>query len=162
MTVSNGGAVNIVGAGAALFVGDNYDASGLGATGTLTIQSGGVVTVDHGSDSTKSSTVQIGNHQFGNGTLTVTGANSKLVSLGVRNQIMVGDYGTGVLNILAGGEVQSQRMFVGTNDTATGMVLVSGAGSKLTLMSPNVFDSGDRRRPPVGWPSRRWHDDRGE
>ena len=53
MTVSNGGAVSIVGAGAALFVGDNYGASGPGATGTLTIQSGGVVTVDHGSDFTK-------------------------------------------------------------------------------------------------------------
>ena len=151
MTVSNGAAVNILGAGAALFVGDNYGASGPGATGTLTIQSGGVVTVNHGSDFTDLPAVQIGNQQFGNGTLTVTGANSKLVSLGAKNQIMVGDYGTGVLNILAGGEVQGQRMFVGTNDTATGMVLVSGAGSKLTLASPNVFDPAiDAARLSVG------------
>ena len=120
LTVSAAAHVDLTGARAFLSVGDGYNALVPGATGVLSIQSGGVVTVNHGTDasSTGYTTIDIGTQVLGAGTINVTGAGSKLISAGSEDYILVGDSGKGTLNVLAGGEVQGQLMFVGLNDTA--------------------------------------------
>ena len=141
MTVRNNATLSMTGAQAELLVGNGQELLAVGPTGVMNIQSGGVVTVDHGTHpSAGYATIQIGANEFGTGTLNITGANSKLISRGNHDEILVGNHGKGTLNVLAGGQVEGQRMFVGTNDTATGTVVVDGAASKITLVSPGVFD----------------------
>ncbi len=145
MTVRNNATLSMTGARAELLIGNGEELLAAGPTGVMNIQSGGVVTVDHGIDPTAGfATVQLGANQFGTGTLNITGANSKLISLGNRDEILVGNYGKGTLSVTAGGAVEGQTMFVGTNETATGTVIVDGATSKITLASPGVYDANHR------------------
>ena len=142
LTVRNGGAVNLVGDLATLLVSDGSDV-GLGAPtallpqSELIIQTGGVVTVNDtglGFD-----TVTVGNQQFSNGAIRISGAGSKLVSIGTNDEFVIGNYGIGLLTIATGGEVIGRRMFAGYHAGSTGTVQISGAGSKLTLASSDAY-----------------------
>ena len=146
------GAVNVSGAGSqwnlsTLFVGQR-------GNGTLTISGGGQV-ITSGALVSGSTTQNsfIGNISGASGTVTVSGAGSKLDTA---NQLIIGNgfrgtegnFGatTGVLNILSGGLVRSSASTVGNNaenlasspPTARGVgtVNVSGAGSKWDISGP--------------------------
>ena len=123
----------MTGARAHLFVGDGYGATGPGGTGTLIIQSGGDVTVTNTDLINERGAINIGTQQFGNGTVTVTGAGSTLTAAGTDPHINVGNYGTGVLNVQAGGTVVSLFMSVGNNNGSYGLLNITGAGSKVVL-----------------------------
>ena len=100
---------------ASLFVGDAY-------TGCLTISNGG--TVNSGSG-------YLGNQTSGNGTATVTGANSfwNLNS----NSLTVGDSGNGTLTIANGGNVSSSFGDIAAASGSNGTVTVTGANSTWNL-----------------------------
>ncbi|MEJ5127470.1 IPTL-CTERM sorting domain-containing protein [Comamonas sp. MYb21] len=51
-------------------------------------------------------------------------------------QVIVGDSGTGALNILSGGQLASQGGNIGQQAGSTGTVVLDGAGSSWTLTSP--------------------------
>jgi T5SS/PEP-CTERM-associated repeat protein len=152
LTVSNAATVNVSGANAQIHVGDGYGAVAPGAVGTLNIQSGSVITVDHGTDASAGfATIIVGQQEFGTGIVNITGTGSKLVSLGHKNEIVIGDRGIGTFNVLLDADVEGQRMFVGANQGATGTVLIDGMGSSLTLSGPNIFNGAiDRPDLSVG------------
>ena len=133
MTVQNNAAVTLTGAQAHLLVGDGNGLAGPGGTGTLIIRSGGDVTVTNTDLINQSGAIDIGNNQFGNGTVTVTGAGSTLTAAGTDPSINVGNYGTGVLNVQAGGTVVSLFMAVGNQNGSHGTLNITGAGSKVVL-----------------------------
>ena len=133
MIVENNAAVTLTGARAHLFVGDGYGATGPGGTGTLIIQSGGDVTVTNTDLTNENGAINIGTRPFGNGMITVTGAGSTLTAAGTDPHIGVGNYGTGVLNVQAGGTVAALFMTVGNHDGSNGLLNITGAGSKVVL-----------------------------
>ena len=96
---------------------------GYSGTGTLNIENGGAVNVSWLSD--------IGSKSGSTGTVTVTGANSKLT---FDDDFAVGQNGTGTLNILAGGEVSNKVGIIG-GGTGEGTVTIDGPGSKWTSSS---------------------------
>ncbi len=104
-------------------------------TGTLTISGGSQVSTQImivASDSTTST---------GNGTVTVTGANSKLTVTqdnGVNSTFDVGRFGTGRLDVLAGGVVEVKAMTISGGTNGNGTVLISGTGSRLVATRIDV------------------------
>ena len=108
-------------------------ATGPGGTGTLIIQSGGDVTITNTDLINERGAINIGTNQFGNGTVTVTGAGSTLTAAGTDPNVNVGNYGHGVLNVEDGGTVVSLFMSVGNNNGSYGLLNISGAGSKVVL-----------------------------
>lgn len=98
------------------------------ATGSLLIQSGGSVTNQY---------TRIGNTSTGFGTVTVTGSGSILTSsISSTNSngiIFVGLDGKGTLNVVSGGDVATEEMYLGYNPGATGTLTVDGAGSSVTV-----------------------------
>ncbi|MFN0194178.1 MAG: beta strand repeat-containing protein [Aestuariivirga sp.] len=145
MTLSNGAVANITGDRAEVFVGDAYGVGAPGETGTLNIASGAVMTINHGTSSYYHNALQIGNQQFGNGTVTVSGAGSKIVTLGNNDRIAVGNRGTGVLNVLSGGEINGQKVSIGNDKGSTGTLLADGLNTKIVLTSGAVFDPAQER-----------------
>ena len=143
LTVRNAGAVNVTGDNAQLIVsmaGSNYGPppSSILPQSELIIQTGSVVTVDQ--QGYGANTITIGDHEFSNGAIRITGAGSKLVSEGVRDEIVVGRAGTGLLTIGSGGAVDSQRMFLGYHAGSAGTVQITGVGSNLTLTGDAAYD----------------------
>ena len=146
------GAVNVSGTGSqwnlsTLFVGNR-------GNGTLAISGGGQVTTSGAlvpGITTQNSV--IGNFSGASGTVTVSGAGSKLDAA---NQLIIGsgfrgtegNFGaaTGVLNILSGGLVKSSSSTVGNNGESlvanpptargVGTVIVSGTGSMWDISGP--------------------------
>ena len=100
-------------------------------TGTATVSGGGVLTTGISS---------VGNNVGAVGTVTVTGENSTwIVNEGY---FKIGDSGTGTLNVLDGGLVQTIfTLDVGADNTATGDVLVSGTDSRLEVGTANIGTS---------------------
>jgi outer membrane autotransporter protein len=97
--------------------------------GALVVQGGGVLL---------NTTGYLGRGGGSVGTATVLGANSVWANTG---NFYVGDQGTGMLTIAAGGKVSSHDSFVG--NSGSGFVTVTGAGSTWTLTDPlTVGNSG--------------------
>jgi T5SS/PEP-CTERM-associated repeat protein len=121
------GTVTIDGAGSAwnqtgaIRVGD-------AATGTVTIQNGGVLST--GSDgSLENLSGVIGVQSTGQGTLTVTGDNSEWQAGG---NVQVGASGTGALNIMDSGKVSADDLSVGAEAGGQGTVTMNGGTLELT------------------------------
>jgi T5SS/PEP-CTERM-associated repeat protein len=93
-----------------------------GAANTINIQSGGVVSSNRGF---------IGDDVSGVGTVNVNGNDSKWNI--ASEQLRVGNFGTGTLNIINGGDVVSPRGVIGNQSNSHGHVLVNGAGSTWTM-----------------------------
>ena len=107
----------------------DIDAAG---SGTVNINTGGTVTIT-GTDNTAYRGVNIGQASGTTGIVNVDGIGSTLTSQGGTGRIRVGNYGTGELNITAGGQVNAFFVDVGRNDGSDGRVTVDGDGSKLTV-----------------------------
>ena len=110
---------------------------GYSATGTLTIESAGAVNVGADVNRASSAAVFIGAESGSKGTVTVTGAHSKLDSDG---QAIVGYGGQGTLSVLAGATMTSGDasgdtsggMVIGFDSKVSGVATISGAGSSLS------------------------------
>ena len=140
LTIRNSATMSLTGDRANIVVGANFGNYAGAGSGILNIQSGAVINVDHGNASANYGVVIVGGDQNSNGTINLTGPGSQLNTSGNQDEIVVGDRGTGMLNVTAGAVVNSQRMFLGMDATATGTVTVDGAGSAINLIGPNVFD----------------------
>jgi len=95
-------------------------------TGALTISGGGAVS---------SASVTAGDLAGSTGTMTVTGSGSTMTTTGVGNQVIIGNYGAGTLQILNGGVVSDASGIVGQNAGGTGTATVDGLGSIWTNTS---------------------------
>jgi len=92
------------------------------ATGTVTIQNGGVLST--GSDgSLENLSGVIGVQSAGQGTLTVTGDNSEWQAGG---NVQVGASGTGTLNIMDSGKVSADDLSVGAAQGGQGTITMNG------------------------------------
>jgi T5SS/PEP-CTERM-associated repeat protein len=97
------------------------------ATGTVTIQNGGVLST--GSDgSLENLSGVIGVQSTGQGTLTVTGDNSEWQAGG---NVQVGASGTGTLNIMDSGKVSADDLSVGAEAGGQGTVTMNGGTLEL-------------------------------
>jgi outer membrane autotransporter protein len=97
-----------------------------GSTGNLTIQNGSTLT-------SSGATLQIGSAAGSNGTVTVTGAGSQWTTSG--SLLVIGQGGTGTLNILNGGHVIAQNgLRLGGLVGSSGTLNISG-GSLLETTS---------------------------
>ena len=93
---------------------------GRSGDGMLTIQAGGVV-------SNTSGFSFIGENAGSTGSATVTGSGSQWNS---SDPLIVGDAGTGTLNIMAGGIVTSSGQGIGLAASSNGIATVTGPGSQ--------------------------------
>lgn len=154
-----GGAGSFV---AALDIGRN------GSTGRATVSNGGRIEIVATTARSNGPNILVGRDAGSTGTLTITGADSTVLlsaastlpgggAAEARNPLLrVGSLGTGVMNITNGGALvmqgnavstvaasRSTALFVGgTGDTAsggTGVALVSGAGSHITMTGSDGF-----------------------
>lgn len=108
-------------------------------SGTVNLGSGRI-RVDGGvlqiGGSTTAGTAYIGDAAGSSGTMTVSGSGSTLTTT---NNLLVGFDGTGVLNVVNGGQVHDNGILsIGDSSTGRGTVTVSGSGSKLTTTSNAV------------------------
>jgi fibronectin-binding autotransporter adhesin len=122
--ISNGGTATLgvssakTGASSQVIVGNTA-----ATTGTLVLQNASTLT-------TSTSGVILGNVANSTGTAMVTGSGSTWTDSGA---FVVGQSGTGTLNILSGGAVATSNLFLIANGSgSTGSVTVNGAGSSLT------------------------------
>ena len=126
------GSVTVTGAGSTLTTTgtNNYLHVGDDGTGTLTIESGAEV---------RARRVIVGDDAGSQGVVTVTGAGSALVTVGTDNEVRVGDEGTGVLEVLDGGLVDTLRFDVGRS--GVGRATIRGVASDGTrsrvIVSPD-------------------------
>lgn len=113
----------------------SLDAGADGGTGLIEVLAGAVVTVV-GQGHFGSATIYSGaDPEFlrGNGTLTVSGAGSKVT---YTETLEIGEQGDGTLNVLAGGYVSAENAYIGSYFNAyddshgVGIATVSGAGSQ--------------------------------
>ena len=90
----------------------------------------GSLTVTNGGNVSATDVYLATGNQFVTDILTVTGTNSTLTSAGY---IVVGDGGTGEMNILNGGNVTAADVSIGNSPIGEGFVTVDGANSTLTV-----------------------------
>ena len=100
------------------------------------ITAAGTATISGGTDVTRTY-VKAGILAAGAGTVTVTGAGSTLTTSGADPEILMGLAGTGILNVLSGGLVNSRGMGLGSGSGGTGTLNIIGAGSKVVLSNDN-------------------------
>jgi T5SS/PEP-CTERM-associated repeat protein len=96
-------------------------------TGVLDVQAGGRLIVGKN--------FGLGDTAKGNGTATVSGAGS---TINATQGVIVGNQGTGTLNVQNGGKVTGAGLAIGQVKGSTGMVTVTGANSTVEL-GGNVF-----------------------
>ena len=134
--------ISVTGADTSFKVGQ--DQSGVApGTGTLTVSNGGVVELDAGG------TAGIGTVSGSTGTVTVTGANSRIDAgafLGVGRDLADLDGGTGTLVITQGGTVEADLISIGSGGilsgnggTIIGDVIVADGGIFAPGSSPGTF-----------------------
>jgi len=99
---------------------------GDGGTGSLGVRSGGVLVT--GSDASGVSG-SIGTQSTGNGIVTVQGGDWT-----AHGTLQIGAAGTGTLQLLQGGTVESDAAVIGASPGSTGSVSVGGAGSMWRLL----------------------------
>ena len=121
--------VTITGAGSQFIANNVHIGYYTDAVATVNITDG--ASADTGS-------VYVGSAAGSTGTVNVSGAGSTWTS---PSDITVGNYGYGVLNVLAGGQVTADGVSVGYQDASPGgEVNIDGPGSKLT--STGAFELG--------------------
>ena len=114
-----------------LYVGDS-------GNGTLNIEAGGQVTCFKSI---------LGNDSGSTGTATVTGTGSLWTINANAQDLVIGNFGSGTLNIEAGGQVRNgsyayeHPTYLGYHSGSTGTATVTGTGSKWI----NGFDLNHRR-----------------
>ncbi|TDH33811.1 hypothetical protein E2A64_17725, partial [Pseudohoeflea suaedae] len=114
------GTVTVSGKDSQLIAGDDIIV-GRNSEGTLNVRDGGYVRAD--------GNVYMGAYSGSTGTVTVSGKDSRLVA---GDDITVGNYGEGTLNVLDGGYVHADDdVYLGRFSGSTGTVTVSGKDSRL-------------------------------
>ncbi len=116
------GSVTVDGAGSK-WTQPSYVIVGSGGAGDVTVRNGGAFVVSNDN-------IDIAGMSGSRGSLTITGAGSLATS---GNVIVVGYFGSGTLNVLAGGQVTSAAGLIGNRTGSVGIANVSGAGSKWTI-----------------------------
>ncbi len=106
-------------------------------TGTLDVLDGGVVTV--------ADIAYIGDDVGSQGTVNISGqdANGNASTWTAASDIVVGEFGSGTLNITAGGQVGNQSGWIGSNAGSQGIVNVSGVGAN--AVASTWTNNGDVR-----------------
>ena len=91
---------------------------------------GSTLTIESGADVTASG-IRVGGNLGSEGTVTVTGSGSTLTTTGTDNGIWVGDGGTGTIEVLDGGIVETYRFFVGlgARGSAVGRAVIRGVAA---------------------------------
>jgi T5SS/PEP-CTERM-associated repeat protein len=123
----------LVGSGSKVDVGDNLFVGSTGkSSGTLDITGGGVVTAKSGAPGPTSAAIVLGVNAGTTGTVTISGAGSKLES---QQSMVVGFDGTGQLDVKDGGELKIDGSIfrIGRDKGAVGTVNLVGAASNLTF-----------------------------
>lgn len=134
-SAGSNGAVIIDGAGSTIQT-TGLSIVGPNGTGSLQITNGGKFTSTFSLSS--QSALTLGSNSGGNGTVSVSGAGSKIEGRGILTVGLgpaVGPAAAGTLNITGGGLVEEASSQVAFASGATGNVTVSGAGSLLHLSS---------------------------
>lgn len=117
MQAGTTGAMSVAGAGSSLLA-SGFLVVGNSGQSTLDITNGGVASAPY---------MFVGFSSGGQGTVTVNGVDSRLTVTGP-NPLVVGEWGTGVLNVENQAAVDAQNAFVG--DYASGTLTVAGFGSR--------------------------------
>ncbi len=114
-------AVTVSGSGSSLTIenstGGNNLYVGLGGSGSLTVSGGGTVTTN-----TTGSNAYIGYTNGSNGTATIDGTDSSWDSY----HLYVGEGGTGTLNVINNGSLESYQTTIGNQSGSDGTVIVDG------------------------------------
>jgi T5SS/PEP-CTERM-associated repeat protein len=108
------------------------------ATANVTVSNGGLLRIDGTGGTSNNNGISIG--AGGKGSVTVTGAHSRLETAGPGRYINVGQGAAGTegsFGLLAGGQASAFFLNVG-RDGAKGSVLIDGAGSLVTLSGVNT------------------------
>ena len=125
------GFVTVAGAGSAWEVGSQFDVGDFGS-GTLTVSTGGRVE--------GSSSMVIADEDQSSGQVTITGAGSEVA---INSSLTLGDAGAGRLDITDGGAFSSGlAATLGIQPTGSGVMSVSGAGSRFSASSLIVASQG--------------------
>ena len=150
--VTGTGTVNVQANGKLVVSGGGLLGSMNGVTGTLTVSGTnstvnitnnlivgkagiGVLGVQAGGKLIVGKTLGLGDVAKSNGTATVSGAGS---TINATEGVVVGNEGSGTLNVQTGGKVTGAGIVIGKLKGSTGMVTVTGANSTLEL-GGNVF-----------------------
>lgn len=142
------GSVSVDGATSILLLANNSGAVGYLGTGTLTVTGGGQARFNASANTSNNAlnpAFTIG--RFGNGTVTVAGANS-LVAAG--GSVIVGGSGSGVLRVQSGAGVTSVGFVAGQAALAvgasggSGAVVVDGGGTSFIASGATIL-GGDNR-----------------
>lgn len=123
LQINQGGEVVVDGTGALLHARSALLLGRGGGHGKLTIANGGELA--------NSSLSFIGDTAGTSGEVTVRGANTRWFS---GDDVVVGNLGTGTLDVLDGAYAKSADLFVGANIGSAGRMLVSGAGSTVDVV----------------------------
>ena len=136
------GAVTVTGSGALLSMGSNGIAVGYHGSGTLTVQSGGIVETQT-ANSNDISALSVG--RFGSATVNVTGSGSLIDAIGSIYDGR-GAGGSGVINVTSGGMITETLdatggggIGIGTADTTSGQTASGGSGT-LNVNTGGVID----------------------
>jgi len=142
------GSLSVDGATSILLLANNSGAVGYLGAGTLTVTNGGQARFNASANSSNNAlnpALTIG--RFGNGTVTVAGANS-LVAAG--GSVIVGGSGQGVLRVQSGASVTSAAFVAGQAALAigasggSGAVVVDGSGTSIIASGATIL-GGDNR-----------------
>ena len=112
------GEVNVTGSGSRLAAEENWIVIGDSGTGELIVENGADVVAR---------SVFIGNNVGARGTVTVTGVGSTLATAGTENEVIVGHDGSGTLNVLDGGRVDTHYLVVARS--GTGRAIIRGVAA---------------------------------
>lgn len=132
-SVQGNGEVEVTGPDSKITLNTLLGVGNSGGEGSLLISGGGKVTSAN-SRIGGSTVVGIPN---GTGHITVTDADSSLALTGF---FYIGDFWTGTLSILNGGEASSGNTVLGYNENGDGKVLVSGTDSTFTVSALRIAD----------------------
>lgn len=122
VAVSQGGEVEIDGVDAGLIVRDAVLLGRGGGHGSITVANGGLLS--------NGSVGFVGDSAGTSGAVTVRGTRSRWRST---NNVVIGNFGSGTLDVLDGGSLTTRDLFVGGNAGADGRARVAGAESMIDL-----------------------------
>ncbi len=125
-------------------------AAGARATGVVTVANGATLRIDGTGGPGPNDFVNIATGG-GNGTLSIVGAGSSLVMVGVNPVLQVGRSGVGAVgsfNVLSGATASTLFVNVG-RDAATGTVTIDGAGSRLSQFGVAFGNAGNSANAPA-------------
>ncbi|MHC5002388.1 MAG: thrombospondin type 3 repeat-containing protein [Planctomycetota bacterium] len=120
------GSAIVAGTGASWDVAGNLFVGNMGS-GSLEVRDGAALTC--------AGLCRIGDEADGDGGVLVTGANA---SLACDAQLFVGNFGSGSLDVTAGGAVSTTRAKIGDETGSTGTAIVTGTGSSWTTTNDLV------------------------